>query len=122
MFTHHESAWQASLWRGKRVEIKPYAHAGLAMRSRIENEIHSVALPMKPPCRKRDDHSDELRKTVVSMGQLLRGGKLKQKTCARLKENPMKHSIRSLRPLLVPALALALFPTLTSAQHYQQPI
>jgi hypothetical protein len=43
MFTHHESAWQASLWRGKRVEIKPYAHGGLAMRSRIENEIHSVA-------------------------------------------------------------------------------
>jgi hypothetical protein len=32
----------------------------------------------------------------------------------------MKHSIRSLRPMLVPALALALFPTLSSAQHYQQ--
>jgi uncharacterized protein (TIGR03118 family) len=32
----------------------------------------------------------------------------------------MKHSIQSLRPSLVPALALALFPTLASAQHYQQ--
>jgi uncharacterized protein (TIGR03118 family) len=32
----------------------------------------------------------------------------------------MKHSIRSLRPSLVPALALALFPTLATAQHYQQ--
>jgi len=32
----------------------------------------------------------------------------------------MKHSIRSLRPSLVPALALALIPTLASAQHYQQ--
>jgi uncharacterized protein (TIGR03118 family) len=32
----------------------------------------------------------------------------------------MKHSIRSLRPLLAPAFALSLFPTLASAQHYQQ--
>jgi uncharacterized protein (TIGR03118 family) len=37
-----------------------------------------------------------------------------------LQENPMKHSIHSLRPLLVPAFALAMIPTLASAQHYQQ--
>jgi hypothetical protein len=32
----------------------------------------------------------------------------------------MKHSIRSLRPLLIAAFALAMFPALALAQHYQQ--
>jgi uncharacterized protein (TIGR03118 family) len=49
-----------------------------------------------------------------------RGGKALNKICRHNKEKQMKFPVHSLRPTLVYACALSLFPALSWAQHYQQ--